>query len=68
MLECLSLFDEKQLEDVYMVMSRRFNANKKKGKGQSKKATTANEGFATDVSGRGGDGSQSTPKDAEKNS
>lgn len=59
MLEYLSLFEEKQLEEAYMAMSRRFNASKRKGKGKSKKASTVNEGFATDVS-RGGDGSQST--------
>ncbi|RSM14393.1 hypothetical protein CDV31_005407 [Fusarium ambrosium] len=38
-------------------MSRRYNTNKTKGKGEAKKATTLNEGFTTDVSGRGGDGS-----------
>ncbi|KAI8719077.1 hypothetical protein NCS52_00688100 [Fusarium sp. LHS14.1] len=62
MLEYMSIFGEKQLEEAYMAMNRRYNASKKKGKGkgQSKKATTVNEGFVTDVSGRGGDGSQST--------
>ncbi|RSL44232.1 hypothetical protein CEP51_016255 [Fusarium floridanum] len=60
MLGYLSLFEETQLEEAYMAMSRRYTTNKKKGKRKAKKATTLNEGFATDVSGRGGDGSQST--------
>ncbi|KAM0420798.1 hypothetical protein ACHAPT_011459 [Fusarium lateritium] len=56
-IEQLSLFDQGQLDEAYMAMSRRYRANKDKGKG--KKVTTVTEGFHTDVDGRG-EGSQST--------